>query len=51
MLPRILLVAGAVVAVVAAPLEETGRDASKLAAEHRRPDTQTPHPIEDIVDA
>ncbi|XP_045102116.1 uncharacterized protein LOC123498765 [Portunus trituberculatus] len=51
MLPRILLVAGVVVAVVAAPLEETGRDGSKLPAEHRHPATQTPHPIEDIVEA
>ena len=51
MLARILFVAGVVVAVVAAPVEEKGREASNLPAEHRRPVTQTPHPIEDIVDA
>lgn len=54
MLARFLLVVGVVVmAVVAAPTEEKGRSASSLPAEHRQPSTQaqTPHPIEDIMDA
>lgn len=54
MLPRFLLAVGVVVAVVvAAPTEEKGRSSSSLPAEHRKPstETQTPHPIEDIMDA
>lgn len=51
MLARILFAAGAVVMVAAVPLEEKGRGAANLPAEHRHPSTQTPHPIEDIVDA